>query len=203
MAEEPETTPLARPRPREVSVVAVGASLGGLAALSALLGRLPADFGAPLLIVQHLAPSSVSYFAAILGRRTALKVKDAEAGERIAAGTVYLGPPNVHLVLGCDQRIGLSDEPRVNFLRPSVDRLFCSVAEACGERAVAVVLTGSGADGSAGVCDIHRAGGLVIVQEVASAEYPGMPSAAMKTQAVDFSLPIEKIASTLIELVMK
>jgi two-component system, chemotaxis family, protein-glutamate methylesterase/glutaminase len=190
-------------RTRNFSIVVIGTSLGGLSALSVLLGALPADFPAPVLIVQHLARKHVSYISTILARRTALTVKDAVDGEVVQAGTVYIAPPDHHLLLLPDGRIKLSGDLAVHFSRPSIDLLFSSVAEAYQEKVIAVVLTGSGSDGSDGIIKVKQAGGMVIVQQPSSAESSGMPAAAINTHIVDLSPPLEEIAPALINLTMK
>ncbi len=202
MLERLKSLSLKRPEAGLYPVIAVGASLGGISALSVLLSGLPADFPAPLLIVQHLSSAHKSYLPDILSRRSALKVVEASAGETIQPGTAYLAPPDNHLLVkdGC---IELSREPPYHFLRPSIDLLLESVAVSFKHRTIAVILTGSGSDGSQGLLQIKQAGGLVIAQETSSAKASGMPDAAVKTQAVDLSLPLEQIAAALIYLVME
>src|SRR5262249_19427658 len=184
-------------------VVALAASAGGLTALSEVLTSLPSDFSASVLVVQHLDPRHRSLMASILSRRTALKVKEAENGEHIAFGTVYVAPPNRHLLVTPGGSISLSESELVHFVRPSADLLFESVAACYKERAICVVLTGTGSDGSMGVQAIKKMGGTVIVQDEKSSEFFGMPSAALQTGSVDFVLPLDEIAPALVTLVMK
>jgi two-component system chemotaxis response regulator CheB len=185
-------------RPRRV--VALAASAGGLPALSEILAALPAGFAAPILIVQHLDPHHRSWLAEILTRRTALRVVQAVGGERLAAGTVYIAPPGRHLLVGTAGDLTLSDAGRVHFVRPSADLLFASLAESWGAGAIAVVLTGTGRDGADGVCAIKAHGGTVIVQDEASAQFFGMPDAAIRTGTADRVLPLDAIAPALLEL---
>lgn len=184
-------------------VVACASSAGGLNALSELLARLPPDFPGAVLVVQHLDPRHRSLMADILARRTALRVKQAEAGERLEAGTVYIAPPNRHLLVDSDGRLALADSELVHFLRPSADLLFESVAERFRDRAIAVVLSGTGKDGAIGVTAIKSTGGTVIVQDPGTAEFAGMPLEAIQTGSVDFVLPVEEIPDALVTLVMK
>jgi two-component system, chemotaxis family, protein-glutamate methylesterase/glutaminase len=193
-----EISPSAAGRPRHV--VALAASAGGLAALSRILSALPAGFPAPLLVVQHLDPRHRSWLAEILGPRTGLRVAQARAGEPLAAGTVLVAPPDHHLLVGADGVLALADTDRVRFSRPSADVLFASLAESWGPGAIAVVLSGRGLDGADGVRAVKRRGGTVIVQGDASAEYAGMPSAAILTGAADQILPLDRIAAALVEL---
>ncbi|AFZ33754.1 CheB methylesterase [Stanieria cyanosphaera PCC 7437] len=183
-------------------IVAMAASAGGLNAISQVLSNLPADFAAAIVVVQHLDPSSRSYMAEILKRRTPLAVKQAEENDRINSGTIYIAPPNYHLLINPDHTLSLSKSKLVHFVRPSADLLFESVAASYQKRAIAVVLTGTGEDGIMGVQAIHEMGGIVIAQDEATSEYFGMPSAAIKTGTVDFILPINEISAKLIALVM-
>src|SRR5207249_9399487 len=184
-------------------VVARAAAAGGLAAVGAVLSGLPDDFPAALVIVQHLDPRHRSLMADILSRRTKLKVKQAAEGDRLAPGIVYVAPPNRHLLVNSDGSLSLSQTELVHFVRPSADLLFESVAASYKERAIAVVLTGTGSDGSMGVRAIKKTGGTVIVQDEKSSEFFGMPAAAVQTGSVDFVLPLDEITPALVTLVMK
>ena len=181
-------------------VVAIAASAGGLAALTHVLSSLPADFAAPIVVLQHLTPDHRSFMAEILSRSVSLAVEPARHGERITAGRIYVAPPGRHLLVGADGVLALSDTERVQFVRPAADVLFHSLAESLGPRAVAVVLTGTGKDGADGVREIHRRGGTVIVQDEASSQFFGMPDASIKTGMVDRVLPLDEIAPALVAL---
>jgi two-component system, chemotaxis family, protein-glutamate methylesterase/glutaminase len=183
------------------AVVAVASSAGGITALGVLLGGLPAGFPVPVLVVQHLDPRHDTVIAHVLGRSTQLPVKLAEAGELARPGTIYVAPPNRHLLVGAAGLLALSDGELVHFVRPSADLLFESVARAYGPRAVACVLTGTGKDGATGVAAVESRGGTVIVQDPASAEFPGMPQAAVATGAARFVLPVGEIAQVIRGLV--
>jgi two-component system chemotaxis response regulator CheB len=184
-------------------VVALAASAGGLTALSQVLTGLPADFPATLVVVQHLDPRHRSLMADILSRRTALRVKQAEEGDRLAPATVYIAPPNRHLLVNPDGSLSLSQSELVHFVRPSADLLFESVAASYRDRSIAVVLTGTGSDGAMGVQAIKKMGGTVIVQDEKTSEFFGMPGAAIQTGSADFVLPLDEVASALVTLVMK
>lgn len=184
-------------------IVALAASAGGLPALSTVLAGLPADFPVPVVVVQHLDRRYKSLLAEILGRRTALHVKAAVEGERLKAGTVYIAPPDRHLLVNRDETISLTQTELVHFVRPSADLLFESVGASFGENAIAVVLTGTGSDGSSGVRAIRKVGGSVIAQDQGSAEYFGMPGAAVETGCVDLVLPLDEIAPTVLRLVTR
>lgn len=184
-------------------VVAIAASAGGLNAINVVLANLPALFPATIVVVQHLDPRHRSLMAEILARNTSLQVKQAEDGEIKHTGTVYIAPPDRHLLVNSDGTLALSQSELVHFVRPSADLLFESVAASHKERAIAVVLTGTGSDGSMGVQAIKKMGGTVICQDVETAEFSGMPLAAMQSKCVDFSLPLDEIAAALVTLVMK
>jgi two-component system chemotaxis response regulator CheB len=183
-------------------VVAIAASAGGLNALTQVLSALPQDFPAALVIVQHLDPRHRSLMADILNRRTALQVEEAREGGQLNPGTVCIAPPDRHLLVNPDGSLSLSQAALVHFVRPSADLLFESVAASYKERAIAVVLTGTGSDGNMGVQAIKKMGGTVIAQDEASADFFGMPGAAISTGSVDFILPLDEIGATLMALVV-
>lgn len=184
-------------------VVALAASAGGLNALSEVLAPLPADFRAPIVLVQHLDPKHKSLMAEILGRRTVLTVRQAADGDRISPGGVWVAPPAHHLLVNGDGTLSLTKTELVHFVRPSADLMFDSMAAGYKDRAIAVVLTGTGIDGEMGVRAVKTMGGTVIAQDRTTSEYFGMPGAAIKTGCVDLILPLPEIAPTLIKLVMR
>ena len=186
--------------PSGFDVVALAASAGGLNALTHVLAALPGDFPAALVVVQHLDPRHRSLMADILNRRTAVAVKQAEEGDGLRAGRAYVAPPNRHLLVNPDRTLSLTQTQLVHFVRPSADLLFESTAASFKERAIAVVLSGSGRDGAMGVKAIKKMGGTVIVQDANDAEFAGMPQAAVATGFADFVLPLDEIAPALQKL---
>lgn len=184
-------------------MVAIASSAGGLLALSELFAGLPENFPAALVVVQHLDPRHRSLMADILSRKTILKVKQADAGDRLQPGIVYIAPPDRHLLVDPDGTLSLSQSELVHFVRPSADLLFESAAASYRERAIAVVLTGTGNDGNMGVAAIKATGGVVIAQDEFSSEFFGMPGAAIRTGHVDYILALEQIAPALKNLVTK
>jgi two-component system chemotaxis response regulator CheB len=178
-------------------IVALAASAGGLKALTEVLAALPRDFPAALVVVQHLDPRHRSLMAEILGRRTALLIKEAREGDALERGVALIAPPNHHLLVNAGGKVSLSQTELVHFVRPSADLLFESTAASYRERAIAVVLTGSGRDGAMGVKAIKKMGGTVIVQDEKTAEFFGMPGAAQQTGLADFVLPLAEIAPAL------
>src|SRR6185437_7245004 len=131
-------------------------------------------------------PRHETVIAEVLGRRTGLKVKLAEMEEHVLPGTIYVAPPDRHLLVDSVGRLALTSSELVHFVRPSADLLFESVAGAYGSRAVGCVLTGTGVDGAMGVRAIKDRNGTVVIEDPETAEFKGMPSAALATGAVDF-----------------
>ena len=181
----------------------MAASAGGLQALSAILGGLPAGFPAAIAIVMHLAPDHKSMLAEILTSRSPLTVTQARTGDFLCSSCVYVAPPNHHLTVASDGTLKLSSTgaEKINHSRPSANPLFVSVAEIYGPRAIAVVLTGGDGDGSFGVQIIKERGGRVIAQDRPTSQDFSMPETAIKTGDVDFILPLDQIAAKLIALV--
>ena len=187
--------------PTGFDIVGLAASAGGLKALTDVLAALPLDFPAALVVLQHLDPRHRSLMAEILGKRTALPVKEAAEGDRLEPGRAFVAPPNRHLLVNSDRTLSLTQTELVHFVRPSADLLFESIAASYRERAIAVVLSGSGKDGAMGVKAIKKMGGTVIVQDEQTSEFFGMPAAAQQTGNVDFVLPLHEIAAALQTLV--
>ena len=133
--------------------------------------------------------------------RTALRVKSAENGDILRPSTVYVAVPARHLVVEPDGTLLLCDAPKMNFVRPAADKLLMSMATTYKSRAIAVVLTGSNCDGALGVLSIKKHGGIAIAQNEATSEFFYMPQAAIATGKVDWVLPLDEIASTLVDLV--
>jgi two-component system chemotaxis response regulator CheB len=181
-------------------VVALAASAGGLNALTHVLAALPREFPAALVVVQHLDPRHRSLMAEILARRTRIAVSEAREGDALRAGCAYIAASNRHLLVNPDRTVSLTQTELVHFVRPSADLLFESVAASFKERAIAVVLSGSGSDGAMGVKAIKKMGGTVIVQDAKHAEFAGMPEAAKATGMADFVLGLDEIAPALQKL---
>jgi two-component system chemotaxis response regulator CheB len=181
-------------------VIVVAASAGGVDAVGSLLGALPGDFPAPVIVLLHLLPKHPSLLREVLERSSPLPVEWASPGARLEPGRVYVAPPAVHSVLGEEGELELDEGPPVHFVRPSADRLLASCASAYGPATVAVILTGSGVDGASGVEAVKAAGGVVIAQDEATSAHFGMPRAAIETGAVDTVLSLGAIAPELVRL---
>ena len=164
-------------------VVVVAASAGGVDALCSLLGALPGDFPAPVIVLLHLLPKQPSMLREVLERSSALPVEWASPGARLEPGRVYVAPPAVHSVLGEEGELELDEGPPVHFVRPSADRLFASCASAYGPATVAVILTGTASTAPTGVEAVKAAGGIVIAQDEATSARFGMPRARSRPAA--------------------
>jgi two-component system chemotaxis response regulator CheB len=181
-------------------LVLMAASAGGIPALQSVLAALPPDFPLPIAIVQHRTAARPNLLAHVLGRHAALAVKNAEEGEALRPGTVYLAPPDAHMMVRPDRTVALHDGRKIRHVRSSANPLFESAAEALHGRVVAVVLTGFDSDATDGVQAVKKSGGIVIAQNEETAEQFSMPHAAIRTGAVDHILPLHRIAEELTRL---
>jgi len=188
------------PISRRARIVALASSTGGPRALQDLLAALPSDFPLPILAVQHLAKGYARHLVSALAAHCQMRVKLAEHRESLASGTIYIAPDDCHLGVADCHSIELSGAPPVERFRPSANWLFSSVALHFGAGAVAVILSGIGQDGIAGLMEIRKAGGLVVAQDEASSAVYGMPRAAAEASLPDFVLPLSAIADQLIVL---
>ena len=184
----------------EHDIIVIGASAGGLKALSAVLSELPADLGAAVFVVQHLAADKKSYLPKLLGDVCSLPVSSPADEETFAPGRVYVAAPDHHLLLSGD-RIRVLRGPQENRFRPSIDALFRSAARAHGSRVIGIVLTGSLDDGTVGLQAIKKRGGITVVQDPDEAEYPSMPRTALRYVTVDHVAPIADAGALLTRLV--
>ena len=181
----------------DIRAVAIGASAGGVEALSELLPALPADARAPLLVVLHLPRDRPSLLVEVFSHKCKLEVREPDDKEPVLPGTVYFAPPNYHLLVEAGPRLALSDDDLVNHSRPSIDVLFDSAAEVYREHLLGIILSGANEDGAAGLAAIHDAGGLTVVQEPAIALSPVMILSALELRPVDLVLDLEGIAELL------
>ncbi|MBS1838677.1 MAG: chemotaxis protein CheB [Actinobacteria bacterium] len=177
-------------------VVGIAASTGGPPALATVLSGL-AGLRAPVLVVQHLHDDFVDGLVEWMARTSGLPVKLAVHGEPIRAGIVYIGPGGRHLTIGAGRRIELSSDP-VTIHRPSADELFRSMAAQVGASGVGVILTGMGADGEAGLSEMHRRGATTIGQDEATCAVYGMPRAAARAGALTTVAPLGDIAGEIV-----
>lgn len=174
-------------------IVAIGASAGGLEALSSLIAHLPTDLNVPYVILQHLSPTYRSMLAQLLGRETAMAVREIEDGMVPEPNTIYTTPPNRNLEFRDDRFLLIAPAQEV-LPKPSVNTFLYSLAETRGEGVIGVVLSGTGSDGASGLRAVKASGGLTFAQDPATAKYSGMPQAAIDTDCVDWVLAPADIA---------
>lgn len=180
--------------------VVVGVSSGGMEVLSTILPQLPDDFKLPIIIVQHMHSSSDNYFAKSLDKKCQISVMEACEKDHIKGGTVYIAPPNYHLLIELDRTFTLEVSPRVNYARPSIDVLFESAVDVYGNRLIGIILTGANFDGCQGLKLIKERGGVAVVQDPETAQADSMPRQAIAVTKVDHVLPPNKIAALLLDL---
>jgi two-component system CheB/CheR fusion protein len=178
-------------------IVGIGASAGGLEALERLFELMPDDTGMAFVVVQHLSPDFRSLMGEVLGRWTEMPVLTVRDGMAVAANTIYLMPPRTEMIIS-DSRLLLTARERSDELRLPIDQFLRSLARDAGSKSAAIILSGTGSDGSRGICDVHAAGGFVLVQTPETAKFDGMPSSALETAQVDATSPPEEMPATLL-----
>ncbi|MGD1921360.1 MAG: chemotaxis protein CheB, partial [Pleurocapsa sp.] len=206
MSDRFESTNPKSTRNPDLFVVGIGASAGGLNALDELFDRLPADSGAAFVVIQHLSPDYKSLMKELLERQTQMNVYRIEEGMELQPNSVYLIPPGQNLTVeGENLRLekrkqSQNDRYELNF---PIDLFFESLAKSYGEKAIGVILSGSGSDGTEGLKAIKRGGGITLVQEASTAEFDGMPKSAIATSIIDSVLPIRDLAQVIYHCVTK
>lgn len=204
MANDPSVAggPAQQPDERLVQrqIVAIGASAGGVEALSTLFAGLPPELPVALLVAVHVLPTATSMLPAILERAGKLHAKPARHGDRLERGCIYVAPPDHHLLVR-DGTIELSHGPRENGHRPALDPLFRSVARSFGNRAIGALLSGTLDDGAAGLWMLRESGGATIAQDPEDALYPGMPRSAIANGAAAYVVKISGMAHLICELI--
>lgn len=188
---------MAKGKANQPRAVVIGGSAGALDALGALLPLLPARFSLPIALVLHLLPGKPSQLASVLGMHTALFVRETDDKQPFTAGTIFVAPPNYHLLVEKTGCLSLSVEDPVLFSRPSINVLFESAAEAYGPSVIGVLLSGANEDGAEGLRRIADAGGVTVVQDPASATSRAMPDAALRLFKPDHVLPVAGIGAFL------
>jgi two-component system chemotaxis response regulator CheB len=183
-------------------IIVIGASAGGLEALTSLVSELPGTFPASLFVVMHFPPHGISYLPEILRRKGRLPASHPAHGSTFQSGEIYVAPPNRHMLLR-EHGVVLAAGPRKNGFRPAIDPLFLSAARTFGPRVVGVVLSGSLGDGSIGLQAVKAAGGIAVVQDPNEALFAEMPLNAIESLAVDYTLPVREIAALLVKLAVQ
>ncbi len=181
-------------------IVVIGASAGGMKALKILVQQLPADFPAPILIVQHISSDATgNVLLDALNRCGKLACKHAENGKSIKAGSIYLAPSDHHLMIGQEGTLLVTKGAQENRSRPAIDPLFRSAAVVFGSRTIGIILTGYLDDGTSGLASIKRCGGICIVQDPKDADYPDMPKNALYNVAIDYCVPLSEMGAVIIK----
>ena len=192
--------PISRTTRYKGKVLVIGSSTGGPKALSELIPELPADLPVPVLVVQHMPAGFTKSFAERLDQNSELKVKEAETGDRLEAGTVFLAPGDYHMVVESTGQIALNQESRVWGVRPSVDVTMNSVVKVYGEKTIGVVLTGMGSDGSMGTARIKDKGGVVAVEHESTCAIYGMPRCVVEKGNADKVVPLPEMADEIVRM---
>jgi two-component system chemotaxis response regulator CheB len=180
-----------------IDAVVIGGSAGAVEALCILLPAVPAQLSTPVFIVLHLPRDRPSMLVEVFSPKCARPLQEPEDKSPIVQGTVYVAPPDYHMLVDAGPQISLSADDVVHFSRPSIDVLFESAADFYRERLLGIILTGANEDGAAGLATIHRAGGVTVVQQPDDAQSPYMPVSALKRTPADFVLPLADIARLL------
>ena len=184
--------------PKAHYIVGIGASAGGLEALEHLFDHIPADTGLSYVVVQHLSPDFVSMMDELLSRHTKLQIHRVEDGMHVEPNSIYLIPPKKDMIIAEGNLLLTDKEPRQGLSLP-IDTFFRSLAQDAGKRSIGVVLSGTGSDGSRGIMEISKAGGMVIAQDEASCKFDGMPKSAVETGVVDLVLPPEQMGTAMVQ----
>ena len=182
---------------QRIHAIVIGASAGGVEALSVLLPALPAGLQASVFIVLHLPRDRNSLLVEIFGPRCALPVREAEDKEPVKPGTVYFAPSDYHLLIDRGPTLALSADALVHFSRPSIDVLFESAADSYGAHLLGIILSGANQDGAEGLATVHRLGGVTVVQSPEGAPSPYMLQSALARTDADFVSSLEGIAAIL------
>ena len=188
-------------RAASFTIVVIGASAGGIYALTTVLKGLPQPFPIGIGLVLHLSRKHTSVLTQVLSRGAGRTVRWAADGLPVRAGAIYVAPPDHHLEFDDAGGTRLARTAPVHFSRPSVDRLFTSAADVYGAGTLAVLLSGNGSDGAGGAAVVTECGGVVIAQDEASSEFFSMPHKAIDRGAVTYVLPLEAIAAAVTSLV--
>ena len=196
----PKPAAVSEKEARDFPIVGIGASAGGLEAIEGFFSHVPSDITTAFVIIQHLAPEHKSIMASLLKKYTKMQVAEIQDGMKIEPNCIYLNPPNKDVSI-MNGKLYLLDPTQARGARMSIDAFFRSLAECQGDKAICIVLSGTGTDGTFGLKSVKGAGGMAMAQEEAQARYDSMPKSAIDTGLVDYVLPVEKMAGELIKYV--
>ena len=184
--------------PKATSIVAIGASAGGLSALEQFFDSMPSDSGMAFVIIQHLSPDFKSLMDDLLSRHTSMSIYRVTNGIELQPNSIYLIPPKAMMTIK-HERLYLTEKVVSQHLELPIDIFFKSLASDAGDRAIGIILSGTGSDGSSGILSIHNSGGLVLIQSPESAQFDGMPRSAIASGVCDFILSPDRMPSVLME----
>ena len=185
---------------KHYNAIVVGASAGGLSALSVVLEKLPESYPLPIIVVQHRSKNPKELLEDVLRDKCKIRVKQVDEKENIGGGTVYIAPPDYHLLVETDKTFSLSSDEYVRYSRPSINVLFETAAIAFGDELIGIILTGANNDGAAGISAIKKYGGLTIAQHPDEAQFASMPAASIKTNDVDHIWTLSEIQHFLLKI---
>ncbi|HEX5242379.1 MAG TPA: chemotaxis protein CheB, partial [Tepidisphaeraceae bacterium] len=190
------------PQTKTLFVAGVGASAGGLEALERFFRSTPADTGVAFVVIQHLSPDFKSLMDELLARYTKMPIHRVEDGMIVQPNCIYLIPPKKEMIISGGKLLLTDKDPQQDLSLP-IDHFFRSLAQDVGSNAIAVVLSGTGSDGSRGIRDVHEGGGLVLVQSEETAKFDGMPRSAMDTGIVDGVLSPEQMPQVVTDYIKR
>jgi len=176
-----------------IDAIVIGVSAGGFKVLEKLITGLKRDLTTPIIIVQHISSLAENYIVTYLDERTELYVKEVEEKENIQAGTVYIAPPNYHILVERNKTLSLTVDKRVSYARPSIDVLFETAAEVYQHKLLGVVLTGANSDGTHGCKAVKKWGGMVVAQDPDEAEFNEMPLSVIQENVQDRIMTINAL----------
>ena len=188
------------PEQRKYEAVVIGTSAGGLYSLIELMDELPRDYKIPIVVVQHRSKDQNDLLEDVLQHKCKIRVSQAEEKEIMQAGTIYIAPPDYHLLIEADRGFSLTSDALVKYSRPSIDVLFESAAYVFREKLIGIILTGASNDGAEGISMIRRFGGLTIAQDPSEAAFPYMPKSSIETRNIDKVLSLQEIRELLLKL---
>lgn len=199
------TTPRTKPlvsskKTRDFPIVGIGASAGGLEAIEGFFSAVPSDAKIAFVIVQHLAPEQKSMMGSLLEKYTLLKIAEIQDGMKIEPGCIYLNPPNKDVSI-IDNFFSLIKPVKFQGIRLPIDYFFRSLAQYRADKAICIILSGTGSDGTLGLKAVKEVGGMAMAQEESQARYDGMPRSAINTGLVDYVLPVEKMPHELMKYI--
>ena len=174
-----------------IDAIVIGVSAGGFKVLEKLITGLKGELKTPIIIVQHISSLAENYIVTYLNERTELHIKEVEEKEDIQAGTVYMAPPNYHILVERNRTLSLTVDKRVSYARPSIDVLFETAAEVYQHKLLGIILTGANSDGTHGCKIVKQWGGIVFVQDPDEAEFNEMPLSVIRENAQDRIVTID------------